>query len=328
VRRREFITLLGGAAAWPVAAGAQQQAMPVIGFLSTSSQRVDDALRLAPFREGLKESGYVEGRNVASEYRGAEEHYERLPELAADLLRRQVAVIVAVGGPPTALAAKAASATVPIVFTITSADPVQLGLVASFSRPGGNVTGIATVPGSVVSKQFEALNEAAPTATVIGCLLNPNNPNTEALTREAQEATRTLGRKLEVLYARDDTEIETAFATLVQKRVDALVVVTDAIFNSRRAQLVALTARHMLPSIFAFREFATAGGLMSYGVSFGDGYRQTGIYTGRILKGEKPADLPVIQMARVELVINVRTAKTLGISFPLSLLGRADEVIE
>jgi ABC-type uncharacterized transport system substrate-binding protein len=218
LKRRSLITLLGGAAAaWPLAARAQQQAMPVIGFLSTSSQRFDDALRLAPFREGLKESGYVEGRNVASEYRGAEEHYERLPELATDLLRRQVAVIVAVGGPPTALAAKAASATVPIVFTITSADPVQLGLVASFSRPGGNVTGIATVPGSVVSKQFEALSEAAPTATVIGCLLNPNNPNIEALTREAQEATRTLGRKLEMLYARDDTEIETAFATLVQK---------------------------------------------------------------------------------------------------------------
>jgi putative tryptophan/tyrosine transport system substrate-binding protein len=329
VKRRDFITLLGGAAAtWPLAARAQQPAMPVIGFLSTSSQRFDDALRLAPFREGLKEAGYVEGRNVASEYRGAEDHYARLPELAADLLRRQVAVIVAVGGHPAVLAAKAASTTVPIVFTITSADPVQLGLVASFNRPGGNVTGIATVPSSVVSKQFEALHEAAPTATVIGCLLNPNNPNIEALTREAQEATRTLGRKLEVLYARDDTEIETAFATLVQKRVDALVVVTDAIFNSRRAQLVALTARHMLPSIFPFREFATAGGLMSYGVSFGDGYRQVGIYTGRILKGEKPADLPVIQFTKVELVINVRTAKTLGISFPLSLLGRADEVIE
>jgi putative ABC transport system substrate-binding protein len=327
--RREFITLLGGAAAaWPLAAHAQQAAMPVIGFLSTSSQRFDDAWRLAPFREGLKESGFVEGRNVTSEYRGAEEHYERLPELAADLRRRQVAVIVALGGPPPALAAKAASTTVPIVFTITSADPVQLGLVASFNRPGGNATGIATVPGSVVSKQFEALHEAAPTATVIGCLLNPNNPNIEALTREARDATRSVGRKLEVSYARDDTEIETAFANFMQKRVNALVVVTDAIFNNRRAQLVALTARHRLPSIFPFREFATAGGLMSYGPSFDDAFRQAGIYTGRILKGEKPADLPVIQLARVELVINARTAKTLGISFPLSLLGRADEVIE
>jgi putative ABC transport system substrate-binding protein len=328
LQRREFIAALGGAAAWPLAARAQQPAMPLIGFLSTSSRRVDDVLRLAPFRQGLKEAGYVEGLNVGSEYRGAEEHYEHLPELATDLLRRQVAVIVALGGPPTALAAKAASTTVPIVFTITSADPFQLGLVASFNRPGGNVTGIATVPGSVVSKQFEALHEAVPTATVFGCLLNPNHPNIEATTREAQEATRTLGLKLEVLYARDDTKIETAFATLAQKRVGALVVVTDTVVNNRRAQLVALTARHMLPSIFPFREFATAGGLMSYGVSFGDAYRQVGIYTGRILKGEKPADLPVIQFTKVELVINARTSKTLGISFPLSLLGRADEVIE
>jgi putative tryptophan/tyrosine transport system substrate-binding protein len=250
VKRRNFIALLGGAAVtWPLAVRAQQP-IPVIGFLGTSSQRVDDALRLAPFRQGLKEAGYVEGVNVGSEYRGAEEHYERLPELAADLLRRQVAVIAALGGPPTALAARAASTTVPIVFTIGGADPVQLGLVASFNRPGGNVTGIAPFPGSVVAKQFEALHEAAPTATVIGCLLNPNHPDIEAQTREAQEATRTLGQNLEVLYARDDTEIETAFATLVRKRVDALVVVTDAIFNSRRAQLVALTARHMLPSIF------------------------------------------------------------------------------
>ena len=240
LQRREFIAALGGAAAWPLAARAQQPAMPLIGFLSTSSRRVDDVLRLAPFRQGLKEAGYVEGLNVGSEYRGAEEHYEHLPELATDLLRRQVAVIVALGGPPTALAAKAASTTVPIVFTITSADPVQLGLVASFNRPGGNVTGIATVPGSVVSKQFEALHEAVPTATVFGCLLNPNHPNIEATTREAQEATRTLGLKLEVLYARDDTEIETAFATLAQKRVGALVVVTDTVVNNRRAQLVAL----------------------------------------------------------------------------------------
>ena len=328
MNRRAFITLIGGAAgAWPLTARAQQPTMPVVGFLSTSSQRVDDALRLAPFWQGLKEAGYVESVNVKSEYRGAEEHYERLPALATDLLRRQVAVIAAFGGPPAALAAKAASPTVPIVFT-TAGDPVQLGLVASFSRPGGNVTRIATVPGSVVSKQFEALHEAAPTATVIGCLLNPNNPNKEALTREAQEATRTLGRHLEVLYARNDTEIETAFRTFVQNRVGALVVVPDAIFNSRRAQLVALAARHMLPSIFPYREFAIAGGLMSYGASFDDAFRQLGIYTGRILKGERPADLPVIQTARVELVINVRTAKTLGISFPLSLLGRADEMIE
>jgi putative ABC transport system substrate-binding protein len=327
MKRREFITLLGGAVAWPLTARAQQPAMPVIGFLSTSSQRFDDALRLAPFREGLKESGYIEGRNVTSEYRGAENRYERLPQLVTDLLRRQVAVIVALGGPPAALAAKAASTTVPIVFTIAG-DPIQLGLVASLNRPGGNVTGNAAIPGSIVSKQFEALHEVVPTATVIGCLLNPNNPNIEMQTREAHEATRTLGRKLEVLHARDETEIEMAFATLMQKRVSALVVVSDGLFNTRRAQLVALMARHMLPSIFPYREFATAGGLMSYGASFGDAYRQSGIYTGRILRGEKPADLPVAQLAKVELVINVSTARTLGISFPLSLLGRADEVIE
>jgi putative tryptophan/tyrosine transport system substrate-binding protein len=333
MRRRQFIKLLGGATAlpslvWPLGARAQQPEMPVIGFLSTSSQRLDDLLRLAPFRQGLKEAGYVEGLNVGIEYRGAEDHYERLPQLAADLLRRQVTVMAVLGGPPTALVARAASTTVPIVFTITGADPVQLGLVASFSRPGGNVTGIASVPGSVTSKQFEVLHEAVPTARVIGCLLNPNNPNKEAQTKEAQEATRTLGEHLEVLYARDDTEIETAFATFVERHVDALVVVSDAIFNSRRPQLVALAARHMLPSIFPFREFAKAGGLMSYGVSFDDAYRQAGIYTGRILKGEKPADLPVIQLPKVELVINLKTANDFGISFPLSLLGRADEVIE
>jgi putative tryptophan/tyrosine transport system substrate-binding protein len=327
IGRREFITLLGGAAAWPLAARAQQTAMPVIGFLSTSSQRFDDALRLAPFREGLKEAGYVEGQNVAIEYRGAEDHYERLPALAADLLRRHVAVIVAVGGPPAALAAKAASTTVPIVFTIAG-DPVQLGLVASFNRPGGNVTGNTSIPGRIVSKQFEALHEAVPTATVIGCLLNPSNPNSEVQTREAEEATRTLGQKLEVLHARDETEIEMAFATLVQKRVGALVVVSDGLFNSRPEQLVSLAARHKLPAIFPFRHFAVAGGLMSYGANFVDGFRQLGIYTGRILKGEKPADLPVIQLVKIELVINDRAAKTLGISFPLSLLGRADEVIE
>jgi putative ABC transport system substrate-binding protein len=327
MNRREFVTVIGSAGlAWPFTARAQQP-ISVIGFLSTSSQRVDDVLRLAPFRQGLKEAGYVEGLNVGSEYRGAEDHYERLPELAADLLRRQVAVIVAIGGPPAVLAAKAASTTVPIVITIAG-DPVQLGLVASFNRPGGNVTGNTSIPGSIVSKQFEALHEAVPTATVIGCLLNPNNPNSDLQTREAQEAARTLGRKLEVLHARDDTEIEMAFAVLVQKRVGALVVVSDGIFNSRHAQLVALAAGHMLPSIFPFRMFAAAGGLMSYGASFDDGFRQLGIYTGRILKGEKPADLPVIQLSKVELVINVKTAKTLGISFPLSLLGRADEVID
>jgi putative tryptophan/tyrosine transport system substrate-binding protein len=328
VKRREFITLLGGAAAaWPLAARAQQPAMPVIGFLSPSSRQFDDGLRLAPFREGLKEVGYVEGRNVAIEYRGAEQHLDRLPALAADLVRRQVAVIVAAGGPRPALAAKATSATVPIVFT-TSGDPVELGLVASYNRPGGNVTGVNVFPGTIVAKQFEALHEVVSPATVMGCLLNPTNPNTETQTREAQEATRTLGRKLEVLHARNETEIESAFATIAQKRVGALVVTADELFNSRLEQLAVLTAHHMLPAIYALREFAMAGGLMSYGSSFSDTYRQAATYTDRILKGAKPGDLPVIQLTKVELVINVKTAKTLGVSFPLSLLGRADEVIE
>jgi putative ABC transport system substrate-binding protein len=327
IGRRELLAALGGAAAWPLAADAQQTAMPVIGFLSTSSQGVDDALRLAPFRDGLKEVGYVEGRNVASEYRGAENHYDHLPELAADLLRRQVAVIVALGGPPPALAAKAATTTIPIVFA-SGGDPVKLGLVASFNRPGGNITGVNVIAETIVAKQFEALHEAVPTATMIGCLLNPNNPNTEMLAREAQEATLTLGQKLEVLHARNETEIEMAFATLVQKRVGALVVVADGLFNSRAEQLAALATRHRLPAIFALREYVRVGGLMSYGTNLAEAYRQAGVYTGQILKGVKPGDLPVIQLSKVELVINVKTADMLGISFPLSLLGRADEVIE
>ncbi len=328
MKRRDFIALLGGAAAyWPLAAHAQPPTMPVIGFLSPSSLRFDDALRLAPFREGLKEVGRVEGRNVAIEYRGAEQHLDRLSELAADLIRHHVAVIVAAAGPQPALAAKATSTTIPIVFMI-SGDPVGLGLVASYNRPGGNVTGVNLFPGTVVAKQFEALHEVVSPAAVMGCLLNPSNPNTETQTREAQEATRTLGRKLEVLYARNETEIESAFATIVQKRVGALVVTSDELFNSRPEQLVALTAHHMLPAIYALREFAMLGGLMSYGASFSDTYRQAAIYTDRILKGAKPEDLPVIQLTKVELVINAKTAKMLGVSFPLSLLAVADEVIE
>ena len=327
MKRREFITLLGGAAAWPLAARAQQAAMPVIGFLSTSSQGVDDALRLAPFRDGLKEVGYVEGRNVASEYRGAENHYDHLPELAADLLRRQVAVIVALGGPPPALAAKATSITVPIVFAM-GGDPVKLGLVASLNRPGGNITGVIVFAETIVAKQFEALHEAVPTATMIGCLLNPNNPNMEMLAREAQEATLTLGQKLEVLHARNEAELEMAFATLVQKRVGALVVVADGLFNNRAEQLAALATHHRLPAIFSLREYVKVGGLMSYGTNLAEAYRQAGVYTGQILKGVKPGDLPVIELSKVELIINVKTAEMLGISFPLSLLGRTDEVIE
>jgi len=324
--RRELIALLGGAAAWPLAARAQQAPMPVIGFLSSGSRQFD-ALRLAAFRGGLSEIGYVESRNVASEYRWAEDHYDRLPALAAELVRRQVAVIVPLGSQSTALAAKAASTTVPIVFTIAS-DPVRLGLVASLNRPGGNVTGVTSLASMFVAKQFEMLHETVPSATVIGCLVNPNNPNTETDTREAQEAARTLGLQLHILNASTEREIDTAFTTLTQKGADAVVVVSDGFFNSRPDQFAALAGRHALPAIYAFREFARAGGLMSYGTSIADAYRQTGIYTGRILKGEKPADLPVMQAVKVELLINLKTAKTLGLTFPLTLLGRADEVIE
>lgn len=253
--------------------------------------------------------------------------YDRLPELADDLLRRHPAVIVALGGPTSALAAKRATKTVPVVFVIAG-DPVELGLVARFNRPGGNVTGVAIIPGTIVAKQFEALHETIPAATLIGCLLNPNNPLVEAQTREAKEATHMLGRKLEVVHARNETEIERAFATLVQKGAGALVVVPDGFFNSRPEQFVGLAAQYRIPAIYSLHEFARAGGLMSYGFNNADGFRQAGVYTGRILKGEKPAELPVIQGTKVELVINVKTAKTLGISFPLSLLGRADEVIE
>jgi putative ABC transport system substrate-binding protein len=327
MKRREFISLLGGAAvAWPLASRAQQPAMPVIGFLSSGSRQFD-ALRLAAFRRGLSEIGYVESRNVASEYRSAEDHYDRLPALAAELVRRQVAVIVALGSPPAALAAKAASTTVPIVFTIAS-DPVRLGLVASLNRPGGNVTGVTSLASMVVAKQFEMLHETVPNSTAIGCLVNPNNPNTETDTIQAQEATRTLGLQLHILNASTEREIDTAFTTLTEKGVGAVVVLSDGFFNSRSDQFAALAARHALPAIYPFREFARAGGLMSYGTSLTDTVRQVGVYAGRILNGEKPADLPVMQAVKIELVINHKTAKALGLTFPLSLLGRADEVIE
>jgi len=331
MRRRELITLLGGAAAapsllWPLTARAQQPAMPVIGFLSSGSQQFD-VWRLAAFRQGLNETGYVEGRNVASEFRWANDQYDRLPALAAELVRRQVAVIVAVGGPAAALAAKAASTTVPIVFAMAG-DPVKLGLVASVNRPGGNVTGTSTVFSSVVAKQFEVLHEVAPKATVIGCLVNPINPNAETGTREAQEAARILGLKLHVVNASTDREIDMAFATLDQERVGALVVVTDPLFNSRPDQLAALAAHHAVPAIYPYREFAAAGGLMSYGSNLTEPWRVAGAYAGRILKGEKPADLPVQQSTKVTLAINLKTAKSLGLTVPLTLLGRADEVIE
>ena len=326
MRRREFITLMGGSmAAWPRAAHAQQPAMPVIGFLHAASPEAYAPMMTA-FRQGLKEAGYVEGHNVAIEYRWAEGHYDRLPALAADLVRRQVAEIVT-GGTPPALAAKAASSTIPIVI-IVGIDPVQSGLVASLNRPGGNVTGLAVLTVELAAKQLEVLHELLRTSAAVALLVNPNTPLTEPETKGVRDAARSLGLQLHVLDASTEGEIDAAFEKLIELRAGALVVSVDPFLTNQRAQIVALAARHAVPAIYGVREFATAGGLMSYGTDLADAYRQVGIYAGKILKGAKPADLPVQRVVRVEFVINLKTAKTLGLTFPITLLGRADEVIE
>jgi ABC-type uncharacterized transport system substrate-binding protein len=327
MKRREFITLLGGAAAtWPRAARGQQPAMPVIGFLSSRSPD-ESAPDVARFRQGLAQVGYVENQNLAIEYRWAENRYERLPALAADLVGRQVAVIAALGGPVTALAVKAATKTVPFVF-ITGVDPVKLGLVASFARPGGNATGLNIFITAVEAKRLGLLRELVPTAARIAVIVNPNSPEVDSQLSDVQTAAGAIGWELRILRVGTEGEFDTAFATLAQAAVQALLVAADPFFNSQRERIVALAARHKIPAIYEARGYAVAGGLMSYGPNIPDMYRQVGQYTGQILKGAKPADLPVIQPTALELVINLKTAKALGLDVPPTLLARADEVIE
>jgi putative tryptophan/tyrosine transport system substrate-binding protein len=325
VKRREFITLIGGAAAgWPLAARAQQ-AMPVIGFLGSSAP-VDRARYLTAFRQGLREPGYVEGQNVAIEYRWAQEEADRLPDLAADLVRRQVTVIAA-HDTPSSIVAKAATTTIPIVFA-SGGDPVKLGLVASLNRPGGNVTGVSFISLALGAKHLGLLHELQPGATRVGVLIDPNFPLIESFVSDVRAAASSIRKQIEVLEAPTGPDIDTVFASLAQKPIDALLVSPSPFLNNRRVQLVTLATYHRVPAIYSWREAAEAGGLMSYGTSLSDAYRQAGVYTGRILKGEKPADLPVMQSVKFEFVINLNTARAFGLSFPPGLLAIADEVIE
>jgi putative ABC transport system substrate-binding protein len=327
MRRRDFIRFLSGAAAvWPLTARAQQPAMPLVGFLSSRSP--EEAAHLAAaFRQGLSENGYVEGQSVVIEYRWAQGQYDRLPTLAAELARRPLAVLVSHGGEPAALAAKAATSTIPIVFII-GGDPVELGLVTSYNRPGGNATGINILTATLEAKRPGLLHEVAPRAATIGVLLNPNFQSAEKQLRDVQEAARAFNLQIHVLRASTDHEIEAAFETVAQQRIAAITVTADPFFDTRREKLVAVAARRAVPTIYHFREYAVAGGLISYGIRLTDAMRMVGVYTGRILKGEKPADLPVMQPTKFELVINLTTAKALGVTIPHNLLVLADEVIE
>jgi putative tryptophan/tyrosine transport system substrate-binding protein len=327
MKRREFVLLIGGAAVvWPLAARAQQPAMPMIGYMNGGT-RDEYALRNADaFRQGLREIGYIEAQNITIEYRWAEGHDDRLPGLAADLVRRKVTVIAA-AGTPAALAAKAATAVIPIVFE-TAGDPVTLGLVASLNQPGRNVTGITQLNSELVPKRLGLLHDLIPTAKIIGLLVNPKDPRVETQSRDMQEAAHVLGLQIHILNASTEAEIDTAFASLVQLQAGALIIGTGNFFSARREQFVALAARHRVPAIYQYRLFVAAGGLMSYGASLTEAYRLAGIYAGRVLKGEKPADLPVARPTKFELVINLKTANALGLTIPPGVLAIADEVIE
>jgi len=327
MRRRDVIALLGsGVAGWPFAARAQQAALPVVGFLGAPSAGPYTRY-VAAVHQGLREVGYIEHQNVAMEYRWADGQYDRLPALAADLVGRRVAVIVPIGGAPATVAAKAATSTIPIVFNL-GADPMELGLVTNLNRPGGNITGIAMMTLEIETKRLELLHELARASTSLAVLLNPSNAQAHIQEREAQRAARVIGRKVLILKAATEREIESAFATLVRERAGALLVGGDTFFTSQATLFVVLTARYSIPTIYPFKTHVDAGGLMSYGTSLPDAYRQTGVYAGRVLKGEKPGDLPIVQPTKFELVINLKTARAVGIAIPPTLLARADEVIE
>jgi ABC-type uncharacterized transport system substrate-binding protein len=328
MRRRELIILIGGGVGWPLAAHAEQPALPAIGFLAGQSAAVFTAGPTFPaFHQGLKEAGYVEGKNIAIEYRWADAQFDRLPALAADLVARRVTVIYATGGPAPALAAKAATSTIPIVF-FNGSDPVKVGLVASLNRPGGNVTGVTLTTTALGPKRLELLHELVPASTEIGMLVNPNDPDSVAELEEVQIAARSLGRQLHVVHATAEGEFDAAFETLVHQRIAALLVSTGGLFGNRPRQLAELAARHALPAIYDRREFPISGGLISYGTRFAEVARRAGIYVGRVLSGERPADLPVEQPTRFEMVVNLKTAQTLGLTVPPSIVARADEVIE